>query len=76
MPSRLLAALAALALLLPMRPAADAIEHPPGYVATRASAPVAIDGRLDDAAWKDTPWTADFVDIEGGAKPRPALRTG
>lgn len=39
-----------------------------------ASAPV-IDGRLDDAAWLDAAWTADFVDIEGDAKPRPAWAT-
>jgi len=25
--------------------------------------------------WKDAPWTDDFVDIEGDAKPRPPLRT-
>ena len=76
MPSRLFAAvLAALGLLLPSRPAADPIAHPPGYVATRAPGPVTVDGRLDEAAWHDAAWTADFVDIEGGAKPKPALRT-
>jgi len=40
-----------------------------------ASAPIRVDGRLDEAAWRDAPWTDDFVDIEGDAKPRPALRT-
>ena len=34
-----------------------------------------VDGRLDDAGWRDAPWTAEFVDIEGEARPRPALRT-
>jgi hypothetical protein len=53
-------------------PAAPA---PCGYVCHRASAPLQIDGRLDDPAWRDAPWTADFVDIEGDARPRPALRT-
>ena len=41
----------------------------------RAASPLKIDGRLDDAAWKDAPWTDDFVDIEGDKKPRPAHRT-
>ena len=34
-----------------------------------------IDGRLDDDAWRDAPWTDPFVDIEGDAKPRPPLAT-
>jgi hypothetical protein len=34
-----------------------------------------IDGRLDDAAWRDAPWTDLFVDIEGDARPRPRFRT-
>lgn len=25
--------------------------------------------------WRDAPWTVDFVDIEGGVRPRPSLRT-
>ncbi len=48
---------------------------PRGYVCYRAAAPIRVDGRLDEAAWRDAPWTDDFVDIEGDAKPRPALRT-
>jgi hypothetical protein len=36
---------------------------------------VKIDGKLDDAAWAAAPWTDDFVDIEGDAKPKPRLRT-
>ena len=56
--------------------AAIADEPPPkGYVCTRARTPVAVDGRLDDDAWKDAPWTDDFVDIEGSKKPRPRFRT-
>ena len=51
------------------------VDHPRGYVSTRAASPPAIDGRLDDAAWRDAPWTADFVDIEGDAQPAPTLRT-
>ena len=36
---------------------------------------VELDGKLDDAAWQVAPWTADFVDIEGDAKPKPRQRT-
>jgi len=48
---------------------------PRGYVCYRAAVPIRVDGRLDEAAWRDAPWTDDFVDIEGDAKPRPAQRT-
>jgi hypothetical protein len=51
------------------------LPDPLGYVCTRASSPLHVDGRLDDPAWRDAPWTADFVDIEGDARPRPTLRT-
>jgi hypothetical protein len=48
---------------------------PRGYVCYRARKPIVIDGKLDDEAWKDAPWTDDFVDIEGNAKPKPRFRT-
>jgi hypothetical protein len=48
---------------------------PKGYVCHRAHAPLAIDGALDDEAWKDAPWTDDFVDIEGDVRPKPRFRT-
>ncbi|KAB2660595.1 MAG: hypothetical protein DVB31_13835 [Verrucomicrobia bacterium] len=48
---------------------------PRGYLCVRAASPVTVDGRLDDAAWKQAPWTADFVDIEGAVKPVPRYRT-
>ncbi len=48
---------------------------PREYVCRRAGGPIEVDGRLDDAAWSAAPWTGDFVDIEGDAKPRPRLRT-
>lgn len=48
---------------------------PRHYICTRAAQPVTIDGKLDDPAWQAAPWTADFVDIEGDAKPKPRLRT-
>ena len=48
---------------------------PREYVCYRATAPVQVDGKLNDAAWKSAPWTEYFVDIEGDAKPKPRLRT-
>ncbi|HZT40673.1 MAG TPA: carbohydrate-binding family 9-like protein [Chthonomonadaceae bacterium] len=48
---------------------------PRGYLCYRASGPITIDGRLDDPAWHNAPWTEDFVDIEGDSKPRPRFRT-
>ena len=49
--------------------------HPRGYVASRASAAPAIDGRLDDPAWQRAAWTDLFVDIEGDARPKPRFDT-
>src|SRR5437762_2248878 len=49
--------------------------HPKGYVCYRAAQPPKIDGRLDDAAWQQAPWTDQFVDIEGDAKPKPRFGT-
>ncbi len=37
--------------------------------------PPAIDGKLDDAAWKTAAWTDYFVDIQGELRPRPRFRT-
>jgi hypothetical protein len=48
---------------------------PKVYVCYRARKPIVIDGKLDDEAWKDAPWTDNFVDIEGPAKPAPRFRT-
>lgn len=45
------------------------------YLCRRASTPVVIDGRINESAWAAAPWTTDFVDIEGKAKPKPRLRT-
>lgn len=49
--------------------------RPERYVCLRAEAPPRIDGVLDEAAWSRAAWTADFVDIEGGLKPKPRFRT-
>ena len=48
---------------------------PRHLVCYRAPAPLVIDGRLDEAAWRAAPWSDPFVDIEGAAKPAPRLRT-
>jgi Carbohydrate family 9 binding domain-like len=60
------------------RAAADRIQplnEPRGYVCYRAQAPIQIDGRLDEDAWKAAPWTDAFVDIEGNLRPRPRFQT-
>ena len=48
---------------------------PRGYVCSPAGEPLVIDGKLDEAAWAAAPWTSEFVDIEGDAKPKPRFRT-
>jgi len=48
---------------------------PAGYVCYRASSPLAINGKLDEASWGAAPWTGLFVDIEGESRPRPRFRT-
>jgi len=48
---------------------------PRGYVCYRATGPITIDGRLEEESWQQVPWTENFVDIEGDAKPRPRFRT-
>ncbi|MGH7172862.1 MAG: protein kinase domain-containing protein, partial [Gemmataceae bacterium] len=54
---------------------ANAYVPPRGYVCYRATDPIALDGKLDDAAWKAAPWTDDFVDIEGDRRIKPRFRT-
>ncbi len=48
---------------------------PRGYVCSFAPAPPALDGRLTEGIWQDAPWTEDFTDIEGDARPKPVHRT-
>lgn len=81
----LIAALAILALLIALPSPTKRIDRdtttpmdytpPKGYVCYRANSPLIIDGKLDDAAWNDAPWSDLFQDIEGNAKPFPKLRT-
>jgi len=56
-------------------PVAKDLPAPLSYDCLRASSPIHIDGKLDDAAWQKAPWTSDFVDIEGDARPGPKFRT-
>lgn len=48
---------------------------PLGYTCFRAERPPEIDGQLNEAAWRRARWSADFVDIEGDARPKPRFRT-
>jgi hypothetical protein len=59
----------------PKSPPALDYRPPRGYVCYRARTPIVIDGKLDDDAWRDIPWSEEFVDIEGNAKPKPRFRT-
>ena len=49
--------------------------QPRSYICFRPASAVQIDGQINDPAWQAAPWTDDFVDIEGGAKPKPRFRT-
>jgi hypothetical protein len=48
---------------------------PRTYVCRRATSPIVVNGKLDEPAWAAAPWTEDFGDIEGPAKPKPRFRT-
>jgi hypothetical protein len=65
-----------LALLLGLTTSSFAADAPPrAYDCRRTGTPVRLDGRLEEGAWRSAPWTDDFVDIEGAAKPAPRFRT-
>jgi hypothetical protein len=49
--------------------------EPRGYLCYRAATPPTIDGKLDDAAWRDAPWSEEFLDIQGEKLPKPRYRT-
>ena len=48
---------------------------PKSYDCYHTKKPLKIDGKLDEGDWKKAPWTTDFVDIEGDAKPTPRFHT-
>jgi hypothetical protein len=45
------------------------------YVCYYAKQRPVIDGSGDDPVWAQAPWSADFADIEGDVRPKPAQRT-
>ena len=48
---------------------------PRGYAALHCPKAPTIDGDITEDAWKAAPWSEDFADIEGDAKPKPTYRT-
>jgi hypothetical protein len=51
------------------------VEEPLRYHCPRSPSPPNLSGAIDDRVWNLAPWTHDFVDIEGDAKPKPGFRT-
>jgi hypothetical protein len=76
--SALLVATAHLAASGQTRPEPDleALPFAPRHVVCyRPSAPLTIDGRLDEPSWKAVAWTEPFVDILGDRAPKPRFET-
>jgi hypothetical protein len=48
---------------------------PRGYVCYQLPGPIKIDGKIDDPAWQNIPWSENFRDIEGDLRPEPPLKT-
>ncbi len=59
----------------PATPDQPSFVSPRTYLCFRAEGPLEVDGILDESAWRAAPWSEDFVDIEGSAKPHPRFRT-
>jgi hypothetical protein len=68
----LLAGAAPVAAQIRMAPVPDDVRT---YTAYRAPPGIAIDGRLDEDAWKTAPWTEPFVDIRDASHPTPTWQT-
>lgn len=49
--------------------------QPKIYQAAKATEGIKIDGLANEPVWQTAPWSNDFVDIEGDAKPLPEYRT-
>ena len=49
--------------------------NPQTYICYTTSDVLTIDGNLDEASWKEVPWTNYFLDIEGKSKPAPRFKT-
>jgi hypothetical protein len=58
-----------------LEPPANLADFPRSYICARATAPIVIDGKLDEGPWKNAPWTEPFVDIRGSSLPRPRFLT-
>ena len=48
---------------------------PENYIVYHTDTPPVIDGNINKLVWQQTPWTKEFVDIEGSAKPNPTYPT-
>jgi hypothetical protein len=49
--------------------------NPKSYVVYRALDSLILDGVPTESSWANTPWSTDFVDIEGDGKPTPTMST-
>lgn len=47
----------------------------PVMVVPRATGSITIDGKMDEAAWKDASRTTNFTEVEPGDQTRPSVRT-
>ena len=56
-------------------PAGRRFVPPKHYLCYHTKTPLKIDGKIDEKAWGDAPWTDRFVDIEGDLKPKPRFET-
>ncbi|MCP4290626.1 MAG: carbohydrate-binding family 9-like protein [bacterium] len=48
---------------------------PRHYICQRTTSDITIDGNLQDSAWKEAPWTEEFLDIQGPRHPVPRHKT-
>lgn len=60
---------------LPFQGMENLFSKPKSYVLYYSASPLKIDGKLDEKVWDETPWSDNFIDIEGDSKPAPAYRT-
>lgn len=48
---------------------------PRGYVCHKTNEKIKVDGKLNEAAWKNAPWMEDYVDIRGFHRPKALYQT-
>ncbi|PRP81635.1 hypothetical protein PROFUN_01142 [Planoprotostelium fungivorum] len=54
----------------------DVNPQPRSYVGYRThKGSIILDGKLDEPAWQEVPWTEDFLDIQGTSQPTPRYKT-